>query len=111
MSIFFVGCTLVENFEEVLLPENKTIEKKLIENKTISISCNKEEIKNYTDKGWIVTRKEEDVVPCTWKTKKAKKGCNLDKDKGCRITIPDKMGPKIIYYMEREASLSREKEN
>ena len=38
---------------------------------------------------------------CTWKSVPATKDCNLEKDKGCKITMPDKIGQEKIYLLER----------
>ncbi len=98
------GCTLLEKVK-VLSPNEPIIKKSITEKKSISVICKRGEIKTYLDKGWIVVNKEENEVLCTWKTKKATKRCDLDLDKGCRITVPDKYGKEIIYSLERDKSI------
>ena len=66
------------------------------------------DIKVYVDKGWKISNSISKEVTCTWKTQKANRKCNIDKDKGCRITVPDKMGLEIKYNLEREQT-SKEK--
>ena len=46
-----------------------------------------------------------DEIISFWKTKKSKRGCDLEKDKGCRITVPDQIGKEIIYNLERKSGM------
>jgi len=101
------SCTLIDKVEKVLTPEELEVEQKVTEQKEISISCDRGDIKDLIDKGWNIVGSQEKKVPCTWKTKKAKRGCNLELDKGCRITVPDKMGIQIIYSLEKESILQK----
>ena len=39
---------------------------------------------------------------CTWKSVPATKGCDMEKDKGCKITKPDKIGEEKIYLLENK---------
>ena len=102
------SCTLIDKAEELLTPDEQEVEQKVTEEKEVSIYCNRGDIKNLTDDGWNIVESKEKEVPCTWKTKKAKRGCNLELDKGCRITIPDKMGTQIIYSLEKESPLDKQ---
>ena len=69
---------------------------------TVKVLCNKGTIQSYLDSGWrVIDRKEKDIT-CSWKTIQATKGCNLEKDKGCRITVPDKKGKETIYTLTRD---------
>ena len=38
---------------------------------------------------------------CTWKSVPATKDCDMEKDKGCKITKPDKIGEEKIYLLEK----------
>ena len=104
--LFFLisGCGVFEKVK-TLIPNDPIIKKTITEKKSVSITCNRGDIQLYIDKGWSVVDKKEDEVPCSWKTKRATKRCNIDLDKGCRITIPDKFGKEIIYSLEREKEL------
>ena len=95
------SCSHLERIEDVL-PQKGKIEKKVTQTKKVSIACNRGDIKSYIDKGWKIVSQQKDEVPCTWKTEKANRKCNIELDKGCRITVPDKMGEEIIYNLERE---------
>ena len=99
------GCPLIDKVEEIIRPEETSIQQKLTEQKTITLACGRGNIKEYLDKGWKVINTQESEVPCTWKTKKSERGCDLQKDKGCRITVPDKMGIKVEYLLERKKEI------
>ena len=38
----------------------------------------------------------------TWKSVPATKDCDMDKDKGCKITKPDKIGKETIYLLKNK---------
>ena len=101
------GCPLIDKVEEIIRPEETSIPQKLTEQKTITLACGRGNIKEYLDKGWKVINTQESEVPCTWKTKKARRGCDIELDKGCRITIPDKMGTQIKYNLEKESIITK----
>ncbi len=76
---------------------NKTIE--------VSTSCNKNNIQSYLDDGWEISSQTDSEVPCTWKTTKANKRCDVKRDKGCLITVPDKIGIKTVYTLNKKVKL------
>ena len=78
--------------------ENKNSSKKRIE---IKISCGKGEISEYLDDGWIIIKEDLQEKICTWKSVPATKNCDMEKDKGCKITQPDKIGEEKIYLLEK----------
>ena len=73
-------------------------EKKRIE---IKFSCGNDGISEYLDNGWIILKEESKEKICTWKSFPATKDCNMEKDKGCKITEPDKIGEEKIYLLEK----------
>ena len=75
------------------------IEKEKIE---ITTSCNKGNIQKYLDMGWRITNKNTKSITCSWKYAKSTKNCDVDLDKGCKLTIPDKIGEEILYKLERD---------
>ena len=103
ISLTLVGCGVIEKTEEILMPKGNDLEKIITEKKTVSLSCNRGDIKEYLEKGWKVIKTEVKEVPCSWKTKKSTRGCNIDRYKGCKITIPDKMGSQTKYILEKES--------
>ena len=99
------SCSAIDKVEEIFNFTEEKIEQKVTEEKEVSITCNRGDIKDLIDKGWNIVESQEKQVPCTWKTKKANRGCNLELDKGCRITVPDKMGIQVIYSLQKESLL------
>ena len=78
--------------------ENLNSEKKQIE---IRFSCGEEGISKYIDEGWIIVKEYSEEKICTWKSFPATKDCDMEKDKGCKITKPDKIGKERIYLLEK----------
>ena len=83
------------------LEENTNLnnsEKKRIE---IKFSCGENGISEYLDDGWKILKENSEEKICTWKSFPASKDCNMEKDKGCKITKPDKIGEEKIYLLEK----------
>ena len=78
--------------------KNSNSEKKRME---IKFSCGDEGISKYLDDGWIILKEYSVEKICTWKSVPATKNCDMEKDKGCKITTPDKIGEEKIYLLER----------
>ena len=78
--------------------ENTNSEKKRME---IKFSCGDNGISEYLDNGWTIIEEESKEKICTWKSFPATKDCNMEKDKGCKITKPDKFGEEKIYLLEK----------
>ena len=104
MAIFLGSCSASINNE---YPKNNTdeninqktdSEKKRME---IKFSCGEDGISEYLDNGWIVLREESQEKICTWKSVPATRDCDMEKDKGCKITKPDKIGEEKIYLLEK----------
>jgi len=68
--------------------EKRDSEKKIME---INFSCGDDGIKKYLDDGWIILKEESQ-----------EKNCDMEKDKGCKITKPDKIGEEKIYLLEKQ---------
>ena len=67
----------------------------------IKFSCGEDGISEYLDDGWIILKKDTQEKICTWKSVPVSKDCNMEKDKGCKITKPDKIGEEKIYLLEK----------
>ena len=67
----------------------------------IKFSCGDDSISEYLDDGWIILKEDSQEKICTWKSFPATKNCNMEKDKGCKITEPDKIGVEKIYLLEK----------
>ncbi len=98
------SCKTVTNKEEFIdeYKENKK-ESPSSGNKQLEIrfSCGENGISKYTDNGWVVVKEYTEEKICTWKSVPATKDCDMEKDKGCKITKPDKIGQERIYLLER----------
>ncbi len=80
------------------IKKNSSSEKKQLE---IRFSCGEDGISKYTNDGWVVVKQYSEEKICTWKSVPATKNCKMEKDKGCKITMPDKIGQEKIYLLER----------
>ena len=78
---------------------NTNSEKKKME---IKFSCGEEGISEYLEDGWIILKEDSQEKICTWKSIPATKDCDMEKDKGCKITKPDKIGEEKIYLIEKQ---------
>ena len=111
LTVLLTGCPVKEQLGDKLKPSSKEelLNKSVTESIEVSISCNKDTIQDYLDNGWTVVNESVSEVPCTWKTVKATRNCNLERDKGCKITVPDLMGEKIMYTLEKDTIIQIDK--
>jgi hypothetical protein len=102
--VFLTSCkTLINNENPIINSEdpienNKNLEKKRME---IKFSCGEDGISEYLDDGWIILKEDSQEKICTWKSVPATKNCDMEKDKGCKLTKPDKIGEEKIYLLEK----------
>jgi len=102
--IFLTSCRTSINNEDPLINsdgninENANLKKKSME---IRFSCGDDGISKYLDDGWIILKEDSQEKICTWKSFPATKDCDMEKDKGCKITKPDKIGEETIYILEK----------
>ena len=102
--LFLSSCKTSINKESPLINaeenvyENINSEKKRME---IKFSCGEDRISKYLDDGWIILKEDSQEKICTWKSFPATKDCDMEKDKGCKITKPDKIGEEKIYLLEK----------
>ena len=85
-------------YKEDKINENPNLEKKRME---IKFSCGEDGISEYLDNGWTILKEDYKEKICTWKSVPATKDCDMEKDKGCKITRPDKIGEEKIYLLEK----------
>ena len=89
----------------ILLSSCKAIEKKSTETKTsieITVSCGEENnLEQYINEGWKITKEYSEEKICSWKSVAASKGCDMEKDKGCKIIKPDEIGEEKVYLLEK----------
>ena len=67
----------------------------------IKFSCGEDEISKYLDNGWRILKEDSQEKICTWKSVPATNNCDMEKDKGCKITKPDEIGEEKIYLLEK----------
>ena len=87
----------INNMEENINENNNSAKKRM----EIKFSCGKDGISEYLDDGWIILKEDSQEKICTWKSFPATKKCDMEKDKGCKITKPDKIGEEKIYLLEK----------
>ena len=85
------------NSEENII-ENSNSDKKRME---IKFSCGENGISEYLEDGWIILKEDSQEKICTWKSFPATKDCDMEKDKGCKVTKPDRIGEEKIYLLEK----------
>ena len=73
----------------------------------VSLSCNQGNINTYLEEGWEISEETQEEVTCTWKKAKANKRCNIKKDKGCMITVPDETGIKTTYTLVKKEKANK----
>ena len=104
IGIFLSSCKTSINKEIPLIKPNENIneninsEKKRME---IKFSFGENGISEYLDDGWNILKEDSQEKICTWKSVPATKDCNMEKDKGCKITMPDRIGEEKIYLLEK----------
>tara|TARA_B100001778_G_scaffold319417_1_gene308883 strand:- start:176 stop:526 length:351 start_codon:yes stop_codon:yes gene_type:complete len=76
--------------------ENNNSEKKEME---VKFSCGEDGISEYLEDGWIILKEDSQEKVCTWTTVPSTKDCDMEKDKGCKLTKPDKVGVEKIYLL------------
>ena len=82
-----------ENINEKTNSEKKQME--------IRFSCGEDGISEYLNDGWVILKENSQEKICTWKSIPATKDCDMEKDKGCKITRPDEIGEEKIYLLEK----------
>ena len=67
----------------------------------VRYSCGEDGISEFLNDGWIIVEEYSEEKICTWKSFPATKNCDMEKDKGCKITTPDKIGEEKIYLLQK----------
>ena len=104
LAILLSSCRSLsdKDFRIINSEENINIDKKVEKKRMqISFSCGEEGISEYINDGWIILREDSQEKICTWKSVPATKNCDMQKDKGCKITMPDKIGEEKVYLLEK----------
>ena len=103
LLFFLTGCKTIVNKETSIKDsENQQIDKVTEKNRMeIRVSCGEGEITKFLNDGWTIVDESSEEKVCSWKSFPANKECNIEKDKGCKITMPDKIGVEKIYLLEK----------
>ena len=104
LAILLISCKSSNDKEFPIINSEENINKSTnLEKKRMEIkfSCGEDEISEYLKDGWIIVREDSQEKICTWKSVPASKDCDMEKDKGCKITKPDKIGEEKIYLLEK----------
>ena len=104
ITIFLTSCKSTTNEDYPIIDSEEIINEKTNSGKKrmeIKFSCGEEGISEYLDNGWIIVKENSQEKICTWKSFPATKDCDMEKDKGCKITKPDKIGEEKTYLLEK----------
>ena len=103
ISIFLSACKTSINKEKPIINSEENTNENINSKKRMEIkfSCGEDGISEYLDDGWIILKEDSQEKICTWKSVPATKDCDMEKDKGCKITKPDKIGEEKIYLLEK----------
>ena len=105
ITIFLSSCKTSINKEYPKINPGENIDENSDSSKErmeIKFSCGETGISQYLDDGWIILKENSQEKICTWKSVPATKDCDMEKDKGCKITKPDKIGEEKIYLLEKQ---------
>ena len=94
LLVFLTSCKSTANKEELIKDseDQKSNEMNLVKRKIeVRFSCGEVGISEFLNNGWIISEEFTQEKICTWKSFPATKDCDKEKDKGCKITTPDKL--------------------
>ena len=104
LLIFLTSCKSTVNKDELIKDsevqkgEQTNVAKSKLE---VRFSCGEDGISEFLKDGWIISKEYTEEKICTWKSFPATKDCDMEKDKGCKITAPDKIGEEKVYLLEK----------
>ena len=104
LLIFLTSCKTIDNKDKIIKETEDNTQNNLNKVKKkmeVRYSCGEDGISEYLNDGWIIVEEYSEEKICTWKSFPATKDCNIEKDKGCKITTPDKIGEEKIYLLEK----------
>ena len=104
LLIFLTSCKNAVNKDELIKDsEDENIEQiNKVKNKMeVRYSCGEDGISEFINSGWVIVNQYTEEKICTWKSIPANEDCDMEKDKGCKITTPDKIGEEKVYLLEK----------
>ena len=102
--IFITSCktSINKSYPTINIEKNNNKEINSIKQKMeVKFSCGEDGISKFIDDGWIILKENSQEKICTWKSVPSTKDCDMEKDKGCKLTKPDKIGEEKIYLLEK----------
>ena len=104
LLVFLTSCKSIANKEKLIKDseDQKGKQIKVAKRKMeVRYSCGEEGISEFLNNGWIISKEYTEEKICTWKSFPATKDCDMEKDKGCKITTPDEIGEEKVYLLEK----------
>ena len=104
LLIFLTSCKSTVNKDELIKDSEvqKSKQTNVAKSKMeVRYSCGEDGISEFLNDGWIISKEYTEEKICTWKSFPATKDCDMEKDKGCKITMPDKIGEEKVYLLEK----------
>ena len=104
LLIFLTSCQSTANKDDLIRDSEDQNSQQINEAKSkieVRYSCGEDGVSEFLNDGWIITEEYTEEKICTWKSFPATKDCDMEKDKGCKITTPDKIGEEKIYLLEK----------
>ena len=104
LLIILSSCKTLNKKEESIKDTEKPKSEQINTSKNkieLRYSCGEDGISEFLNDGWIIVEEYTEEKICTWKSFPATKDCDMEKDKGCKITKPDKIGVERIYLLEK----------
>ncbi len=104
LLIFLTSCKSITINEDLIKDSEDQNSKQINITKSkmeVRYSCGEDGIKEFLNDGWIISEEYTEEKICTWKSFPATKDCDMEKDKGCKITTPDKIGDEKVYILEK----------
>ena len=104
LLVSLTSCQSTANKEDLIKdsedPKNNQIN--MVKRKMeVRLSCGEVGISEFLNNGWNISEEYTEEKICTWKSFPATKDCDMEKDKGCKITTPDKIGEEKVYLLEK----------
>ncbi len=104
LLFFLSSCKSTANKEKLIRnsEDQKSQQIKVAKSKMeVRYSCGEDGVSEFLDDGWNISEEYTEEKICTWKSFPATKDCDMEKDKGCKITSPDKIGEEKVYILEK----------
>ena len=103
IAIFLISCktSINKEYPKNNLEKNNESTNSGKKRMEIKFSCGDDRISEYLDDGWVILKEDSQEKICTWISVPATNDCDMEKDKGCKITKPDKIGEEKIYLLEK----------